>query len=114
MPYISTKTTVTISPEKEKILKEKFARALEKNLNKGESWLMLSFEDNIRMWFKGDDSAPAAMIEVKILGKSNRASYTAMTADICSIIEKELGIPGDRVYVKYEECEHWGWNGGNF
>ncbi len=114
MPYISTKTTVTITPEKESILKEKFARALEKNLSKGESWLMLSFEDGVRMWFKGDNSAPAAMIEIKILGKANRPAYSAMTADVCDIVEKELGIPGSRVYVKYEECEHWGWNGGNF
>ena len=29
MPYIGTKTTVAITPEKEAVLKEKMARALE-------------------------------------------------------------------------------------
>ena len=114
MPYISTKTTVTISKEKEAILKEKLARALEKTIGKSEAWLMLSFEDNIRMWFKGDNSAPCAMIEVKILGSASANAYSAMTAEVCGIMSEELGIPSARVYVKYEECEHWGWNGNNF
>ena len=114
MPYISTKTTVAVSAEKEKALKEKLARAMEKNLGKGESWLMISFEDNIRLWFKGDNSEPSAMVEIKIFGKAGASAYSAMTASVCDILNAELGIPKARIYVKYEECEHWGWNGGNF
>jgi hypothetical protein len=37
-----------------------------------------------------------------------------MTAALCKIYEHELGIPKDRIYVTYQEAEHWGWNGGNF
>ncbi|MBQ7500546.1 MAG: hypothetical protein IJT91_06595 [Clostridia bacterium] len=114
MPYISTKTTVSVSKEKETVLKEKLARALEKTIGKGEAWLMLSFEDNVRMWFKGGNSAPCAMIEIKIFGSASASKYEAMTAEVCRIMNEELGVPSDRVYVKYEECEHWGWNGSNF
>ena len=28
--------------------------------------------------------------------------------------EKELGIPGEAVYVSYFGTSNWGWNGSNF
>ena len=37
-----------------------------------------------------------------------------MTAAVCELIEKECGIPSDRVYIKYTEYDKWGWNGSNF
>lgn len=114
MPYIETKTSVKITPEKEVLLKEKLGKAIECIPGKNESWLMLSFEDGVRMWFRGDNSAPSAMVEVKILGEADPKYYGKMTAVICDILSSELGIPSDRIYVKYEEIENWGWNGSNF
>ena len=29
-------------------------------------------------------------------------------------MERVAGIPGEGVYVKYENLEYWGWNGNNF
>ena len=114
MPYISVKTTAAVSGEKEKAIKEKFARAMEKNLGKGESWLMISFEDGMRIWFKGNDTEHAAMVDIQIFGRASSPAYEAMTADVCRILTDELAVPGDRIYVKYGECQNWGWNGGNF
>ena len=37
-----------------------------------------------------------------------------MTTEVCKISEEELGIPQNKIYVKYEEVENWGWNGRNF
>jgi len=37
-----------------------------------------------------------------------------MTAQICEIYERELGIPGNAVYVTYHPITDWGWNGHNF
>ncbi len=114
MPYIGTKTTAAISPEKEIILKEKMGKAIEAIPGKSEAWLMCEFEDNCRLWFKGDSSAPSAYVEVKLLGSAAPEHYSALTKIICDILSEELSVPCDRTYVKYEECEHWGWNGSNF
>ena len=114
MPYIKTETSVAISGEKEKIIKEKLGKAIECFPGKTESWLMLSFEDNSRMWFKGDASLPAAMIEVKIFGTADKIYFDRMTKTVCDIIGDELSIPKDRIYVKYETSTLWGWNGENF
>ena len=33
---------------------------------------------------------------------------------ITDLLGEALDIPCDRVYVKYEEVDHWGWNKMNF
>ena len=61
MPFIDTKTTVKIDKETELRLKAEFAKAIELIPGKSERWLMLSFSDNERMWFVGDDAPLAAL-----------------------------------------------------
>ncbi len=113
MPYIETKTNLNITKQQENELKTAFGKAIELIPGKSERWLMLSFSDNERMWLAGDD-APAAMLEVEIFGSASDSAYDALTAELTSTVSNILGISGSRVYVKYEEIAHWGWNGSNF
>ncbi len=113
MPLITTKTNVQISKEKEEVLKSKLGSAITA-LGKTESWLMLEFEDNCRLWFKGDNNEKLAMVEVALFGAASDTQYEKMTANVTEIISNELGISPQNVYVKYEEVSTWGWNGGNF
>ncbi|MBR5826762.1 MAG: tautomerase family protein [Clostridia bacterium] len=112
MPLITTKTSTAISKEKEEILKAKFGKAIEL-INKSESWLMIDFQENCHLWFKGDE-APSAMIEVDLFGKATESGYDALTKAITDIVSDELGISPDRIYVKYNEINHWGYSGFNF
>ncbi len=113
MPYISTTTNVSVSPEKEKILKEKLGKAIECIPGKTERWLMVSIKPDVNMYFHGD-SENMAFVDVSILGKASPADYNKMTAVITDILSQELGISPDYIYIKYEECSYWGWNGSNF
>lgn len=113
MPYISTKTNVTITEDSEAKIRAAFGKAIEAIRGKSEEWLMLSFEDKARMAFRGDVSA-TAMIEVEIFGSASDAEYADLTSRITRIISDELSIPSDRIYVKYEEIDTWGWSGENF
>lgn len=114
MPFINTKVNVEISEEKEKILKEKLGKAIELIPGKSEQWLMLGFEDNVRLYFRGDNSCKIAFVEVKVFGSENKNAFNALTAKTCDIFNEVLGIDPDKVYVKYEVVSNWGWNGGNF
>lgn len=114
MPMISTKTSTPISAEQELILKEKLGKAIEILPGKTEAWLMLSFEDNCRLWFRGDNSAPLAYIEVSALGSISASAAEELTVEICKICKDVLGIDGSGVYVKYEETDKWGFNSMNF
>lgn len=113
MPFINTKTNQHISPETEKKLKKDLGRAIGYLKGKSESWLMLCFEPNQKMWFQGTDD-PAAMVQVDIFGSASDKEYNALTKEIGTILNSELQIPQNRIYVKYSENTHWGWNGGNF
>lgn len=114
MPYISTKTNVKISSEKCDSIKTKLGKAIELIPGKSENWLMVSFEDEDRLYFKGKNDKPVAFVEVKLFGKASRDAYNNLTREITNILHDELGIQPDCIYVKYEEVATWGWNGSNF
>ncbi|NMP37389.1 MAG: hypothetical protein GX051_04595 [Clostridiales bacterium] len=113
MPYINLKTTVSVDSDKGKALKAKFGKAIENFPGKSEKWLVVGVEDNARLWFAGSDEG-CAYTEVALLGTASDAAYESMTAALTDIISSELAISPDKIYIKYEECTHWGWNGGNF
>lgn len=114
MPMIQTKTSIEITKEQELQLKSLLGKAIEIIPGKNEQWLMMSFEDKCRMYFKGDCSAPLAFVEVKVFGRINPSAADRLTAEICNTFNSVLGIAPANTYVKYEEVQMWGWNGGNF
>ena len=114
MPMIITKTTATISDEQQCILTEAFGEAITLLPGKSEEWLMLSFEDNQRMAFRGTCENDLCYVEVNLLGSAKREAYDNLTARLCEIISETLGIPSDGIYIKYEEAKTWGYDGFNF
>lgn len=113
MPYISTKTNKIITKEREAAITKKLGEAITL-IGKSESWLMLNFEDNCRMYFQGSNRESYAYLEIKLFGKATAEAYENMTAAVTNIYETELGIPGNGIYIKYEEVDHWGFDGKNF
>ena len=114
MPYIKLNTTAEVGKEKAEALKAKFGKAIECFPGKTEQWLMVGIEDRQRLWFRGDNTADIAVLDVALLGSVSSDASERMTAEVCRILEEELGISPDRVYVKYSGFANWGWNGSNF
>lgn len=114
MPYIRTTVSNTITDEKRDSIKAKLGQAIALIPGKSESWLMLAFEDNMKMYFKGECESDYAYIEISLFGTTSDAAYDRLTAAVSEIINEELGIARENIYIKYEEAEHWGWNGVNF
>lgn len=114
MPYIKTTTSVTLDSAKKDSLRAKLGQAIALIPGKSEAWLMLSFEDGAYMSFKGDTSEDCAFAEVSLFGSASDAAYERLTQAICEILSEELGVKLSNIYVKYEETNHWGWNGSNF
>ncbi|MBQ9742421.1 MAG: hypothetical protein IJV88_01940 [Ruminococcus sp.] len=113
MPYISTKVTTEITHDKEQVLKARLGEAITL-IGKPESFLMLSFEENCRIWFAGEAEEDAAYVEVALLHSAPKSSYEKLTEAICNILSEELSIPSGRIYVKFSETEYWGWDGRMF
>lgn len=114
MPYIRTTVSKEITQENIENLKAKLGQAIALIPGKSENWLMLAFEDNVNMYFKGDCSEDYAYVEVSLFGSTTDAAYDRLTAAISEIINEEIGIDRANIYIKYEAADHWGWNGTNF
>ena len=114
MPFINSKVSVKISEDQEKELKTRLGQAISVIPGKSESWLMLGFEDEYHLYFKGDNSKPTAFVEVSVYGSANSSAFSELTVEITDIFGDVLGIEPDRIYVKYSATSDWGWNGGNF
>ncbi|MBR5242459.1 MAG: hypothetical protein IKV20_04895 [Clostridia bacterium] len=114
MPYIDLKTTAKVTKEKEIALKAAFGKAIELIPGKSERWLMVRLADECKMFLAGDNKDEIAMVEIDIFGSAADAAYDALTERACDILNEELSIKKDKIYVKYREVDHWGWNGENF
>ena len=113
MPFIDSKVTVKITdPEKEEIKTE--LGKLITTLNKSETYLMVGIEDSYDLWFGGKKLDKGAYVSVSLFGTAPKEAYEALTEQICDLLNRKLGIPGNAVYVTYHPVYDWGWNGKNF
>ena len=113
MPFIDSKITVSVSPETKENIKTELGKAVA-ILSKPESFLMIGFEDNYDLYMGGRKLDKGAYVAVSLFGNAPSSAYEQMTAKICEIYERELGIPGNSVYVTYHGVNDWGWNRRNF
>lgn len=114
MPYINTTTTVKISAEKEELLKMELGKLIEAIPGKSEEWLMLRFEDESTLYFKGEKCEYAAFVNVKLFGTAARQDKNKLAGLITQLLENELSIPGNRIYITIDEVKDWAFNGNLF
>jgi hypothetical protein len=84
-----------------------------KALGKPERYVMVEVSDNRPMMFAGSE-APLAFLELKSLGLTT--GQTAEFATLCALMQQELAISADRIYIEFTAPERamFGWNKGTF
>jgi len=83
-------------------------------LHKSETYLMVGLEDEYDLWLGGKKLDKGAYVSVSLFGNAPSDAYDKLTGQICNLYERELGIPGNCIYVTYHPITDWGWNGNNF
>lgn len=90
MPVIHTHVSVSTTAEQREALKSAYGKAITAVPGKSEGWLMCPFEDNMPIYFGGDDSKPAAYVEVNVFGRSVPGSaWEKLTEQIMAALEKD-------------------------
>ena len=107
MPFIKAKVNCPISSEQEIELKARMGKAIELVPGKSEEYLLLEFEDNARLWLRGDHAQPIAYIEAAIFGNESHAGYPTFTAAVTKAFQDVLGIAPENCYIKYEDITSW-------
>ena len=112
MPFIDTRVTMKLTDAQKDKLKTEYGKVISV-IHKPESYLMCGFTDEYPLYFAGDKVEKGAFVSVDVFGKVDPACEQ-LTAEISRILDEELGIPSNRVYVKHEGVPDWGWSGRNF
>lgn len=83
-------------------------------LGKPESYVMCIMEKGKTMSFAGT-TAPLAYVEFKSIGLPENKT-AELSAELCQLIESQLGIPTDRIYIEFANAQRhmWGWDNRTF
>ena len=72
---------------------------------------MAKIDDDSEMYFDNEDTC--CFVDIKSIGSINTSE---ITKPICNFIYEKIGIPFDKIYIRFEEVSAslWGWNGKTF
>lgn len=114
MPVLSIRTNISLPQHRRDTLLMRLSGEIATALGKPERYVMIIFEHERPMIFAKTD-APAAYLELKSLGLAEDQT-TDLSELLCRLMESELGIPRDRVYIEFADPPRpfFGWNGGTF
>lgn len=116
MPYVNCITTKKLDNSIMDILKIHIGDLINELPGKSEEWLFVRFCEEETLYFKGKRQENAAIIEIKLFGKQEIKYKNVFTSKISSLLEDELGINKENIYVIFFEVEdgNWGFNGELF
>lgn len=114
MPYLKLNTNISISDEQAQPLISQLSQLVAGETGKPERYVMVDLAESKPMIFSGA-ADPLAFLECKSIGLTSKQARS-LSSSLCLLLDKELGIPPDRIYIEFCNCpaEFWGWNGSTF
>ncbi len=114
MPYLKIQTNQPVDEDRRASLLAKASDAVAEALGKPERYVMVALEDSAPMLLAGSN-APLAYLELKSIGLPETRT-AALSRVLCDLIQAEIGISQDRVYIEFADAPRkmWGWNGSTF
>lgn len=114
MPYLIIQTNLPLGKKAVRAIVKNASTLVAEQLEKPESFVMIALQPDTPMLFAGSDD-PVAFLELKSVGLPARKTKD-LSESLCQLIEGHLGIPRDRVYVKFIDVKGamWGWKGDTF
>lgn len=113
MPFIDAKIAGPVAPEQKEELKSAFGEAIAL-LGKPEAYTMIGIREDYDLYFGGRRLEKGAYVSIAMLGEPDRKRDAAMTARVTEILQDQLAIPPENVYVSFQGIRDWGWQGSLF
>jgi phenylpyruvate tautomerase len=116
MPLIQLETSCDLSdPSKKESVAKGLSRLAAEGIGKPEQYVMACIQDKAAMTMAGE-SGPCALVTVKSIGGLSKSVNQNLTGRICQMLEEELAVPTDRIYITFQELAptHWGWDRHTF
>jgi len=116
MPLIELDTSCEVAEvSKKQALVAGLSRLAAEGAGKPEQYVMACVRDGVAMVMSGQ-AGPCALVTVKAVGGLNKSVNQGLASKITQMLQKELAIPPERVYITFEELDagHWAWKGKTF
>jgi phenylpyruvate tautomerase len=114
MPLLKLETTVAVPEKQRGALMGQLSRLVAEAIGKPEEYVMVALsQTEILMAGK---PGKAAFVDLRSIGGLGSDTNRKLTEGLCDVLETELQVPPDRVYVVFTDVRatDWGWNGATF
>ena len=116
MPLIQLDTSFAFPDQsKKQAVAKMLSQIAAEATGKPEQYVMACIQDNAAMTMSGT-ADPCALVTIKAVGGLSKSVNQKFAAKVSQLLQKELNIPGDRVYLTFEELAptNWAWDGKTF
>jgi phenylpyruvate tautomerase len=116
MPLIQLDTNSTFpDPNGKQAMAKSLSQITAEATGKPEQYVMVCLREDAAMMMSGAPG-PCALVTVKAIGGLSKPVNQALAAKASQLLQKELGIPGNRIFITFEElaADHWAWDGRTF
>ncbi|GHV72788.1 hypothetical protein AGMMS49940_00900 [Spirochaetia bacterium] len=110
MPYIAFNISEKLTASQKEIIKSETGRLVTVIPGKTEEVTIVDICDGHSM-YKGGKAIPCAYVDIRVYTKAEPAGKKQFVNDLFILLEKELGINKDNVYISVLEFEQWGDHG---
>lgn len=107
MPFVIVRLNQPLTKEDEHELKHRLGQAISLVPGKSEEYLLLSFEDNCRMWLRGRADEPVAYMEAAIFGNLDHRGFDRFAAAATQAFHEVLHIPPHNIYIRFQDIGTW-------
>lgn len=114
MPLLKIQSNQPVEAAQAEQLVSAASKLVAEQLGKPERYVMVALEPPVPMSFAGSTD-PLAYLELKSIGLPQDKT-PAFSAALCSLINEQMGIDPERVYIEFADAPRamWGWNNATF
>ena len=110
MPYIALNTSQKLSQAQKEKIKAELGRLITIIPTKTEAVTIVDFSDD-RTMYKAGEIIDGAFIDLRLFHKSDFEAKKKFTEETFVMLNRELGIKSEHIYLNIFEFENWGSGG---
>jgi len=115
MPLIKLQVATSVPEEKKTAIVGAASKVVADAMGKPETYVMAILDD-CGVAALGGTVCPAAFVDIRGIGGVDGARNASVSKGICDLLQQELGIEPDKVYLNFIDipAANWGWKGSTF
>ena len=114
MPLLRLEVSAQVPQGRKENLLKAASKIMADSTGKPEAYVMVTL--TVCASTMGGQVTPVAFADVRGIGGLDKKTNVTLSKALCDLLQKELGIPPDKVYLNFTEvpATNWGWKGNTF